>query len=157
MGQHRRKVTGLLKFVLPDKCDPVFKGHGLTGECRACDVVSATRHPSLCVMVENVPGNGHFLPSDHLQDVQPQTLASNGTSFKVPQSLQWMWTMPLTSKQAGSDPKPPALKAVGIKKKKPKQICFGERVVSRGHFELISDLFLSPQLGENTPLWRNCT
>lgn len=39
MGQQKRKVTGLLRFVLPDECDPVFKVYGLTGltgECRAC-------------------------------------------------------------------------------------------------------------------------
>lgn len=42
----------------------------------ACTVVSAARYHCRCVRAENVPENGNLLPSDHLEEWQPQTPAN---------------------------------------------------------------------------------
>lgn len=121
----------------------------------ACAVVSATRHHSLCVTAENVPGNGHLLPSDHLGDVQPQTTGQHCEQLQSASVIEVSVKDAVDFKKSRIRPK-----ATGIKSswdKKNYMYTLGRGWCQEGIFELISDLVLRPQLGENTPLWRNCT
>lgn len=131
MGQHRRKVTGLVKFVLPGKCDPVLKVHGLTGGCRACLCSGICHHTPLSVCHgRKCPWKWTF-PS--LWPPAGCAATSTGQWWEQPQSASAIEVNVNEAvdfkKKSGLDPKPLALKAVGIKKNT--DILWGEGGVKR--------------------------